>query len=388
MKRRYGRSGFALMLVMMVLAMAVVLGLSYVSSSSVKLASSNNLLQAARAKYLAESGIQHAIYVMQTNPALLDGSQASPLGPFYADDSSDSYIFYAVADDPIEGRFTLFAEATVGGITQRSWMTVRLAADQVTAGQALLVDSGTILLPNSVTVTGDFHINGTLINLAAIDGNASATEAITDFVGGITGTITENAEPMETPGIQWNQYTNYSLFGWTYDATELVLDKLGSKDPVTKGNAITATNPAGVVWLKPASGTSVVISKNVSFQGTLIIDGNLILDGQNIVLEAVNGFPALVVSGNIYITNNAFAPRTTITGIVAVGGGIMPKPGEETTEDSETTINGALIATYRGYGHLLGGDHQLNHVPERCVIWDMAGTEGIVWTVQIIDVGD
>ena len=119
------RSGFALILVLIIVAVAVVLGLSYASSASVKLNSSHNLLNATRAKYLAESGLQHALYVMWTNPSSLNGSSENhPLGPYQADNSGESYVFWSIADLSHPGQYTVFARATTGGVTQRSSMDV------------------------------------------------------------------------------------------------------------------------------------------------------------------------------------------------------------------------------------------------------------------------
>jgi hypothetical protein len=124
-RARRGRSGFALVLVLITVAVAVVLGMSYVSSASVKLVSSRNHLQAARAKYLAESGLQHALYVMWGDRSSIEGTSAThPLGPFQADGTTDAYEFWAVRDPYDIGLYTVTARATIGGVSQTSSLKV------------------------------------------------------------------------------------------------------------------------------------------------------------------------------------------------------------------------------------------------------------------------
>ncbi|RPI64112.1 MAG: hypothetical protein EHM48_01360, partial [Planctomycetaceae bacterium] len=72
-------------MVMILVVLAVILGTTYLSIASVKLASADNYVCASRAKYLAESGLEHAMYILQTDPAQFTGSNTKPLGPYYLD---------------------------------------------------------------------------------------------------------------------------------------------------------------------------------------------------------------------------------------------------------------------------------------------------------------
>jgi hypothetical protein len=119
------RRGFALIMVLIAVAVGVVLGLSYVSSASIKLEGSRNHLYATRAKYLAESGLQHALYVLWENPSALEGTSAAhSLGAFQADGSRDSYEFWAVQDPCEAGLYTVTARAAIGGVTQTAALKV------------------------------------------------------------------------------------------------------------------------------------------------------------------------------------------------------------------------------------------------------------------------
>ncbi len=117
MTRRARQHGFALLLVLVLVLVAGTLGASYLSSASIKLASSVNMDSATRARYLAESGLEHAMYLLRSNPGVLVNSVAAPLGPYKIDGSDNTYILWVVADvEP--GSYMLWAQATVDGITQ------------------------------------------------------------------------------------------------------------------------------------------------------------------------------------------------------------------------------------------------------------------------------
>lgn len=123
MRANRRQSGFALLLVMMVVVAASILGMSYLSGATVMLACSRNLASASRAKYLAECGVQHAMEVLATNAGSLGSSQGNPLGPYYVDAGSDRYFLYAVADGP--GRHILGGIGYVGAAKQQASATVQ-----------------------------------------------------------------------------------------------------------------------------------------------------------------------------------------------------------------------------------------------------------------------
>jgi Tfp pilus assembly protein PilX len=125
MTKRERQRGFALLMVLMLVVVASTLAASYLASSSVKLAGSVNMANATRAKYLAESGLEHAMYLLRTAPDSLANSLAVPLGPYETDGSADAYILWAVAAASGQAnQYTLSAQATAGGITQISSATV------------------------------------------------------------------------------------------------------------------------------------------------------------------------------------------------------------------------------------------------------------------------
>lgn len=124
--RAAGRRGFALLLVLVVVAIATTLGMAFVAGAALKMDSSRNLVRAARARGLAESGLEHALYVLQSSPnALAAATKASPLGPYFIDANDDTYVLYC---DPnvagSGGNYAVVGEANCGGSLQRASLIV------------------------------------------------------------------------------------------------------------------------------------------------------------------------------------------------------------------------------------------------------------------------
>ncbi|MCP4376761.1 MAG: LamG domain-containing protein [bacterium] len=127
-----GRSGgFVLLMVLMLIAASSVVGMSYIYGAQVKTASTNNLMLASKARYFAESGLEHGLYGLQTQ-ALSFGSAAAPNGPYVLSSSSDGeYAFYTAATST-PNDYLISSTGTSEGISQSVSMTVRLSNDYAT----------------------------------------------------------------------------------------------------------------------------------------------------------------------------------------------------------------------------------------------------------------
>ena len=124
-RRRSG--GFALLMVLMLIATASIVGISYIYGTQVKVASTNNLILASEARYLAESGLQHGLYALQTR-ATPFGSAAAPNGPYHTVAGDGGYTFYITATSA-PNDYRIVATGTEGGISQTIAMTVRLTSE-------------------------------------------------------------------------------------------------------------------------------------------------------------------------------------------------------------------------------------------------------------------
>ncbi|MHC4982559.1 MAG: LamG domain-containing protein [Planctomycetota bacterium] len=116
------------MMVMVLVAVSTVLGLGYLVSSTVRLASIDNLMHAARARYLAESGLQHGLWLLRRNPEAVLGAATGPLGPYQADETADSYSFWAEPVVDMANVYKITSTATVGDLTRTVSMKVRFTS--------------------------------------------------------------------------------------------------------------------------------------------------------------------------------------------------------------------------------------------------------------------
>ncbi len=123
-RARDRQSGFALMLVLMLIVFGTIYGMTYLSVASVKAASSANLALSARSRYLAEAGLEHALHVLRVSPASLTGSVAAPLGPYKVDATGDSYTFWGQATG-LPNEYKLTGRGVAGSMARELSLTAR-----------------------------------------------------------------------------------------------------------------------------------------------------------------------------------------------------------------------------------------------------------------------
>ncbi|MCE5276647.1 MAG: LamG-like jellyroll fold domain-containing protein [Planctomycetaceae bacterium] len=127
---RRRRGGFALVMVLMLVAVAATMGMACLSASGIEMAGTENLRRAARSRYLAESGVFHALALLQRDPdapAAIGGHASTS---YSADSTGDTYA-YTVSGGS-SGRYTLTASANSGGVCQAVGMTIKLSSSYLT----------------------------------------------------------------------------------------------------------------------------------------------------------------------------------------------------------------------------------------------------------------
>ena len=117
-ERKHKRSGLALLLVLVLVVAATALAMGYVSRATVQLASSGNLVKSEQARYLAESAMEHAVYLLRHEPSVLDVTDGAAPGVFPIGQSGDAYYFGAAGVDGKPGQFLLSGNGVASGITQ------------------------------------------------------------------------------------------------------------------------------------------------------------------------------------------------------------------------------------------------------------------------------
>ena len=156
MRRRHRQSGVALLLVLILVASATVLGVSYATTTTVKLISTDNLLRSSRSRYLAESGLEHCLHFLRSDPEVLTGSGTTLLGPFNADATSDGYYLGSAAVVGQTRQYLLTGRATSGGITQ-------------TVTTRVYVENRYKALVDSLSPIHYFRLNEQPLNDSAVD---------------------------------------------------------------------------------------------------------------------------------------------------------------------------------------------------------------------------
>lgn len=125
--------GVALLMVLMLIAVASILGLSYLYSATIKTAGAANLLKTKRAQHLAASGIDHGRYILD---AYGESAEDSTWGPFTVGDNEGTYTISISEDAAINNLYHIQSTATVGGI-ERSF-TVSVTYKESLYRQAVL----------------------------------------------------------------------------------------------------------------------------------------------------------------------------------------------------------------------------------------------------------
>lgn len=367
MNRGRKQRGFALLLVMILLAMGVILGVSYASSASMSRTCSTNQAQMVRARYLAESGLQHAMYLMRRHPDLLQSQ--TTLGPFSVDASGGTYTLIA-APTGVPGQFSVVSSASFGRSVQSCNMLAQCQVGQSgpSITQSLLVGGGISWVPSGGRITGPVHTNGHLFNFGRISGATTASGVVIN-AGVISPAPQGGVEAVEMPSFSPDDYEHYLYNGQIGRALVLTDNEIRVNESFNNGRAITAANPAGVVIVTPSSSAGVRIENNVKFQGTLIVRGDVLFDGKHVTMAAEEGFPALIVTGTMLMGSGK---DLTVDGLTYI------KQGIQASNDSGTdmTVNGALVCGATAFWPGLRGSYNVNFDAARTTLVSPTGAGG------------
>jgi hypothetical protein len=328
----------ALVLVVAVLATATILGYAMLASSTLQSEISSNLMQAAGAEYVAESGVNVGIYYLQY-PAAAPASWTNTTGyTLYAtnvpvNDGTQSNFDLSVKANPQPNVYTI--EATGRPSTGSAFSHTATAVVTVNRVQipGAGVFGGSIAIPSRTT----FSSNGVAGALAI-----QANGIITQSGGTISGT--QSPAPLSSNAYIVPDSSSVNFFGvgtssgnylWTDNVTlgtpQLIT---ASTLTVSKLPAQLSSNPAGIFY----HDGDLTVTGNVTINGTLIIrNGTLTVQG-NLTLNPAAQFPALICEDNAIIKG---ADRVlTANGVVFFGMGFS-WTGSNT--GSSLIINGALL---------------------------------------------
>jgi hypothetical protein len=332
------RRGFALVQVVVVVGIAAVLGLAMLSSSALQVQQSTNEQLAAHAETLAESGVNLAMYYLQypgRAPVLKSGywpggtGMALGSGHGTADvtvarDASDPQIYYVTSS----GRAMSGASSTEhiartikAKLRVRPGLQVRhslLSGVDLTLGLTTRVSTGNVMIDGSLTNYG------IILNTAW----ARSFPVLGSILRALLLSPVATVE-VPTPANIEKYETYVYADGRAYPREILVASSVSG---VTLGPS--AGNPLGVFW---AQG-DFTIGDNVTINGTLIVEKDLIVNGGNVRITAPSGQPALIVVGNVRTRPNR---SITVNGVTWVGERIRGDSGISLL--TTLTFNGSLM---------------------------------------------
>lgn len=368
MRKHARQPGFALLLVLILVAMGVIMGMAYLSTASTYRVSATRYGEMARARYLAESAAQHAMCLLRERPDLVNTAPGTTLGPFTVD-GTGTYTF-SFSDGLQANQYVINCQASNRNSTQSCQVTVQKPPGGPTVEQALLVGAGVVIVPSRVTINGPVHVNGVLTNFGKITiGPTTATGQITNL--GSINPDARHGNVVNLPTFLTSSYYSYVYHGKAGTAYFTGDTKMAENDSYLRnGTNVTADNAAGVVVIRPAKNASVTISSSVNFTGTMIVEGNLTFDGDNISLTPKDGYPALIVTGKLAIKGNS---KVTINGLVSCPTGLT---GPQSGWSSMVKINGALVANMVGLGMGLSGTHTVTYDQAKVSLVDPATGQG------------
>lgn len=314
------RPGIALLVVLFIVMAITILSLGFVSRSNVELICGQNMLMKTQIDYLAESGLEHARGLI-LNPQDIDGSV------YWKGDTNlqltsgnDFYEVKVVRDESDYCNYTIDCHAfRLDGVDKTGQSSLR-AVLRIDPCIAYWVSSDTTVR-SLMTIDGDVYCGGNLINDGMINGDVFA-------VGSVTGTNPEGQKkPAADAGVIWPNLA-VSDFEPTY--------YIGSTSYSAKIVDANISSDSGGVFY---SISDVNMTGNVTINGTLVVNGELRISGTGNVIIAEKNFPALIVTGDLIMEDNA---SLVIQGLAQVGQSISIESGA--TSASITVTGGLFIA--------------------------------------------
>lgn len=372
---RRRRPGYILIVVLGITAVIVSLGLAFINANSTVIPEAANRYRAARARYIAESGVQAGIHYLLYPPATVtDGDYWRGATNISVDDTTD-YVDVAVQQDPSDvHQFQI----TATGVAH-DFDGIRLAGKHKITATVLrppepkwrvpfALYSGAYLdVPTTAEVQGDLHAESDIVGYGWCNGAISATGSI-DWQGtGPPTSITPLAPSVASPPVDPSLYTSYVHKGNTYSARNWPYNDIYWNEAQNlNGQDWSTTNPGRII--KPPVG-SLLLRDMVRLSGTLVVEGNLLISGNGIQVNSVDGYPALVVTGDIRFASDS--SDIVIDGSVLCGGRIDDRGRPVSLE-----ITGACMVHGSNPLNSSGAMDTFRFVwsPTRSVFWDLAST--------------
>ena len=342
------RSGVALVLVISAVALAAVLGFALLSGGMLQTRTSGNASKVAQADYLAESGVNLALYYLE-NPdkaPSLNGSGYWGGGTYTIGSSSPALsVTVSVQRDASETtEYEISSTGTVGSSGETQMTRTMTCRASVTMGFRMKYAAGSV---GSLNVNAGTTLDGDVIAQASVVLRTGSVVTGKVYAPGMTVPLGYSNPPSNPPvpddtiaAPNVNDVSRYSTY--TYNgvasAGETISSSVTSLPSASAPMTAGSTNP-GNVWI---SDGNLTLGNNVVLNGTLVVKGNLTINGSGIVITPKAGMPAVIVVGSV--TVNHPSKNATFNGVTYIGGqlkhgGVLLVPADA----SVLNINGGLL---------------------------------------------
>lgn len=342
--------GMALLAVLLVTALAAILGSALLSSSAIQSRAAGNAADVHQAELIADSGIQFAIYCLSNPdkaPAWTVGDAGNthyPGGSALPLLGADGGTVDVVVTNPSLDHFTIVATGHFGAARRTFEATVEAPSEYRVAHA--LSSPADAKVSASMIVNGSLRSDGvaTLASRGAVRGAVYALNGATIANGFVTPTFPSRGSPAWSDLNLVNSLATThpllrSLRAYYLDGECYYADPLPST--IVTGRLQTPnvlTNPANV-WY--CNGT--VTLRDATIDGTLVVRGSgtdVIVEGTNVVRAARSDLPALVTRDDLLFRSGTNA-NLEVEGILWVGDDISTTGGSSTT--CSLRVSGALL---------------------------------------------
>lgn len=377
------RRAYILIVVLGFTAVVTSLGWAFLQSHSTVMPEAVNRYGAVRAQYLAESGVAIATHFLMYPPTTVAACGFWTGASGIAIDATNDYTDVAVTQDSgTTDAFTITAigvdrnpDATVRGKRTITAKVLRPAVSKIKIPYAVLgnadqMSSHTFEIPSKAEIYGDLHAEGGAIwSSGKCTGRVEATDWICWSPCGGSGppsAFASYAASFPFPAISTSGYSTYQIRGSTYTATPYGNSSMSTTQAASLNSSLDttmSTNPGRIV----TKNGNLTLAAGVNLNCSLVIQGNLTLDGSGVQVTAVQNYPVLVLSGNILPSNDNRG--ITLIGPVLIAGQIL----DNNKNSFALSVTGALI-TKKGFNlnRPSSGTYRFTYDCNRSVYWDFA----------------